>query len=84
METEYIIVLVDTAESAQKITETFRPYESPYFKLTAFASGQIMHGLRHRATRPTKVIDLMTQRDGDYFAKWYAHCVQPIIARIEV
>jgi len=76
---EYILVLVDQPSKARELNGLFHAIDMPTLKLQAFSFGQQMHGLQFRGTRPTRLIDLMTDevRKEDRYDKWYKYCVEP-------
>jgi hypothetical protein len=81
MGVEFIVVLVDTPEQAQILNSAVGHLITPTFKMYAIWSGQGVCGLRHGAKRPTKIIDLITNRNFPMFERWFAECIQPLNLR---
>jgi hypothetical protein len=78
---EFIVILVDTPEQAQKLNSALGHLKTPTFKMYAIWSGQAVCGVRHGPSRPTKVIDLITNRNFALFDRWYAECIRPMTVR---
>ena len=76
---EYVLVLVDQPSKARDLNGVFHKIDAPVIKIQAFSFGQQMHGLQFRGTRPTRLIDLLSDeiRRDDRFDSWYKHCVEP-------
>jgi hypothetical protein len=75
---EFIVILVDTPEQAQKLNSALGHLTTPSLRLYAIWSGQTICGLRHGPSRPTKVIDLITNRNFALFNRWYNDCIKPL------
>ncbi len=71
----YICVLVDDREAAARANEHFDTLTTGTFRIQAFRTGQIMHGLHHRGQRPTLILDHTTNTHPKY-DDWYNHCVK--------
>lgn len=78
MKTEFIVVLVDSPEQAQVFNSAAGHLTTPTFKMYAIWAGQLTCGLRHGPTRPTKIIDLITNRNFSLFERWYNECIRPM------
>jgi hypothetical protein len=81
MGVEFIVVLVDTPEQAQIFNSAAGHLTTPTFKMYAIWSGQIVCGLRHGPSRPTRVVDLITNRNFPLFERWFKECIQPLNLR---
>ena len=80
MALEYIVILVD------EVLPYMRPIEGPTAKVTFHGAGTQMVGLRFRHTRPTHVINCISEEKkrelGDRYDYWYDHAVKPMLAYI--
>lgn len=81
MSVEFIVILLDSPEQAQKLNSAFGHLTTPAFKMSAIWSGQMVCGLRHGPSRPTKVIDIITNRNFPMFERWYAECIRPMTVK---
>lgn len=78
MKTEFIVVLVDSPEQAQVFNSAAGHLTTPTFKMYAIWAGQLTFGLRHGPTRPTKVVNLISNQYTPMYQRWYSECIQPM------
>lgn len=71
----YICVLVNDRDAAFRANEHFDMLTTDKFRIQAFSTGQIMHGLSHRGQRPTLILDHTTDNHTKY-GDWYSRCVK--------
>lgn len=71
----YICVLVDDPVMARRANVKYDALTTDDFRIQAFYNGQSMHGLHHRGTRPTLILDFTTNNHPKYYA-WYNQCVR--------
>lgn len=67
----YVVVLVDTQEKATAINRAASSTREGETKVEAFSSMSQMVGIRHRATRPTLIIDAIKDREVKNFERWF-------------
>lgn len=72
---QYVLILVDSPELANHITQSCLDTRDTQTYVHAVFVGQQMVGLRHRETRPTVIIDMITDRSHPQFDLWWEHCV---------
>jgi len=74
---QYVLILVDSPKLANEITQSCLCTRDTDTLVQAVSVGQQMVGLRHRETRPTVIIDMITDRSAPNFGLWWENCVIP-------
>ena len=76
---EYIVLLTNTNQEAYEINEQVRRFTTRQFKMEAIPRGRAICGLRHGPSRPTLIVDYITEREGVQFEAWFANCIKPML-----